>query len=59
MPYLYAIIRELRQRVRTRPDEGYSAETTVVVALLTAAAIVVVGIIVAKVVAKARSIDLG
>ena len=39
-------------------DAGYSTEATVVIALLAAAAIVIVGIIVAKVTARAKSIDL-
>lgn len=40
-------------------DAGYTTETVVVTALLAILAVTVVGIIVAKVVAKAGSIDLG
>ncbi|MFI0818592.1 hypothetical protein ACH4TX_19120 [Streptomyces sp. NPDC021098] len=46
-------------RRRARGDAGYTTETVVVTALLAVLAITVVGIIVAKVVGKAHSIDLG
>lgn len=44
---------------RAREDAGYTTEAVIVIALMVAAAIAVVGIIVAKVTAKANSIDLG
>ncbi|MEU3962961.1 hypothetical protein AB0F42_24665 [Streptomyces buecherae] len=46
-------------RRRARSDAGYTTETIVVTALLAILAITVVGIIVAKVTAKANGIDLG
>ncbi|PZS30135.1 MAG: hypothetical protein DLM61_11625 [Pseudonocardiales bacterium] len=53
---LHARIGELRRN----PDAGYTTETVLVTALLlVVAALVVVGIIVAKVTAKANGIDLG
>lgn len=48
-----------RVRQATRSDAGYTTETIVVTALLAILALTVVGIIVAKVTAKANSIDLG
>ncbi|WP_170323804.1 hypothetical protein [Cryptosporangium phraense] len=48
----------MRQRL-PRGDAGYSTEVVLVTALLVALVIVVVGIIAAKVLAKANSIDLG
>jgi hypothetical protein len=52
-------IRDRATRLRRTNDAGYSTEATVVIALLAAAAIVIVGIIVAKVTARANSINLG
>jgi hypothetical protein len=43
---------------RARGDAGYSTETVLVTALLVTAAVVVLGIITAKVIAKAQSINL-
>lgn len=40
------------------PDAGYASEAVLVTALLIIAALVVIGILVAKVTAKANSIDL-
>jgi hypothetical protein len=56
---ILAAIRDRAAPLRREPDAGYSTETTVVIALLAAAAIVIVGIIVAKVTARANSINLG
>ncbi|WP_239406293.1 hypothetical protein [Frankia sp. Cj3] len=42
---------------RAEPDAGYSTEATIIIALLVALAITVVGIISAKVIAKAHSIS--
>lgn len=56
------LVVEARRRwrlARQHPDAGYSTETVLVTALLVAAALVVLAIITAKVVAKAKSIDLG
>jgi hypothetical protein len=47
------------QALRAEPDAGYSTETVIVTALLAALALTAVGIIVAKVVAKANSISTG
>jgi ABC-type Fe3+ transport system permease subunit len=61
-----ALLERVRERVtrgrqawRERPEGGYTTEVVAVTALLIAAAILVVGVIVAKVTAKAHSIDLG
>ena len=43
---------------RRRLDDGYTTETVIVTALLVAAAITIIGIIVAKVLAKANSITI-
>jgi hypothetical protein len=53
---------ELRRRInllRQQPDAGYTNETVVITALLVAGAVLTVSVIIAKVTAKARSIDLG
>ncbi|MER8160226.1 hypothetical protein [Streptomyces sp. NPDC094472] len=46
-------------RRRARDDAGYSTETVIVTALLAILALTTVGIIAAKVLGKANSIDLG
>lgn len=46
-------------RRHARDDAGYSTETVIVTALLAILALTVVGIIVAKVTAKANGISLG
>ncbi|WP_037913351.1 hypothetical protein [Actinacidiphila yeochonensis] len=46
-------------RSRARQDAGYTTETIVITALLAILAMTVVGIIVAKVTAKAHGISLG
>lgn len=56
---LVTAVRDRVQRLREQPDAGYTTEQVIVTALLAAAAIVVVGIIVAKVTARANSINLG
>lgn len=55
---LAAFIAAKRAQARAQPDGGYFTETAVVTALLVAAAIVVLAIITAKVIAKAKSINL-
>ena len=55
---LLAMLRARRDRLRAEGDAGYSTETVLVTALLVAAALLVVGIIVAKVTAKANGINL-
>jgi uncharacterized membrane protein YjgN (DUF898 family) len=52
-----AHLAEVRRHARS--DAGYTTETIVVTALLAILALAVVGIIVAKVTAKANGIDLG
>lgn len=44
--------------LRRDPEAGYASETVLVTALLIAAGLVVVGIVVAKVTAKANGINL-
>jgi uncharacterized protein YabE (DUF348 family) len=58
--YLAAAATILKQRLRqllTR-DDGYTSESVVTTAMLVALALTVLGIIVAKVAARANSIDL-
>ncbi|MCC3654015.1 hypothetical protein DMH02_009790 [Streptomyces sp. WAC 00631] len=52
-----AHLADLRRHLRE--DDGYTTETVVVTALLAILALTVVGIIIAKVTAKANGIDLG
>ncbi|MGH9074865.1 MAG: hypothetical protein ACRDZQ_12230 [Acidimicrobiales bacterium] len=47
------------QALRADPEAGYSTEAVIVTALLAALALTAVGIIVAKVVAKANTISTG
>ncbi|MEI5009076.1 hypothetical protein RB196_18880 [Streptomyces sp. PmtA] len=54
---VHAHLAEVRRRARS--DAGYTTETIVVTALLAILGMTVVGIIVAKVTAKASGIDLG
>lgn len=56
---ILARIRDRAATLRRNPDAGYNTEATVVIALLAAAAIIIVGIIVAKITARANSINLG
>ncbi|MHB6910177.1 hypothetical protein [Streptomyces sp. DB-54] len=56
---LRAHLAEVRQHARARGDAGYTTETVLITALLVILALSVVGIIVAKVTAKAKAIDLG
>ncbi|MBA4867286.1 hypothetical protein H1V43_39660 [Streptomyces sp. PSKA54] len=46
-------------RRKARGDAGYTTETIVVTALLVVLGMTVVGIVIAKVMAKANGIDLG
>ena len=59
--WVQAVIGLLRDRLTAlREDEaGYSTEAVVVIALLVAMALVAVGIIAAKVISKAKSINTG
>ncbi|MFJ9619078.1 hypothetical protein [Streptomyces noursei] len=64
MSDLKSLARVLRARLaqvrqRARDDAGYTTETVLITALLALLALTVVGIIVAKVTAKAKGIDLG
>ncbi|QRX95779.1 hypothetical protein [Streptomyces noursei] len=54
---LRAHLAEVRRHARS--DAGYTTETVLITALLVILGLSVVGIIVAKVTAKAKSIDLG
>lgn len=59
---IHQVIRFLRDRLaiaRAEPEAGYSTEAVIVIALLAAMAIAAVGIIAAKVLAKANSVDTG
>lgn len=61
LDHLTAAARTYLARVRraAREDAGYTTETIVVTALLAILGLTVVGVIVAKVTAKANGIDLG
>ncbi|KPI17630.1 hypothetical protein OK074_1651 [Actinobacteria bacterium OK074] len=61
LDHLTAVVRARVARVRhaVREDAGYTTETVVVTALLAVLGLTVVGIIVAKVVARANGIDMG
>ena len=56
---LFGMLAARWRALRADPDAGYSTETVIVTALLAALALTAVGIIVAKVVAKANSITTG
>jgi hypothetical protein len=56
--HLIGSLRAYLAAVRT-DDAGYSTEAVVVIALLVAMALAAVGIIAAKVIAKANSLNLG
>jgi hypothetical protein len=58
LDYCLAHIRRLTARLRDLGDDGYSTETVIITALLAIMAIAVVGIISAKVLAKANSIGM-
>ena len=59
--WVRAVIGLLRDRLTALREEeaGYSTEAVVVIALLVAMALVAVGIIAAKVISKAKSINTG
>ena len=61
LEFLRAVASTLWSRLRTlhQEQDGYSTEAVVVTALLIALAIVAVGIITAKVISKANSIQTG
>ncbi len=56
---LFYALRAHWQALRAEPEAGYSTEAVIVTALLAALALTAVGIIVAKVIAKANSISTG
>lgn len=55
----WTALRTRIESLRREPEAGYTTEFVLVVALLAFAVVLIVGIIVAKVVAKANGIDLG
>ena len=57
--HLFTVLHGRLQALRAEPDAGYSTEAVIVTALLAALALTAVGIIVAKVIAKANSITTG
>ena len=59
LTYLAAELRYRWRAVRDTKDGGYSTEAVVVTAVLAVGAAVVLGIVVAKLIAKANSINLG
>jgi hypothetical protein len=61
LAWIGAVMGLLRDRLKLlRDDEsGYSTEAVVVIALLVAMALVAIGIIAAKVISKAKSVDTG
>ena len=59
LAYLTAELRHRWQLVRDTKDGGYTTEQVVVTAVLITIAILVIGIVGAKLVAKANSLNLG
>ena len=57
--HLFALLQARWRALRLEPEAGYSTEAVIVTALLAALALAAVGIIVAKVVAKANNISTG
>jgi hypothetical protein len=57
--HLFQLLSVRWQALRANPEAGYSTEAVIVTALLAALALTAVGIIVAKVIAKANSISAG
>ncbi len=57
--HLAAQLRHRRRALRRSGEAGYSTETVLVTALLAALALAVLGILAAKVIGKASSINLG
>ena len=57
--HLFTTLAARWQALRAESDAGYSTEAVIVTALLVALALAAVGIIVAKVIAKANSITTG
>ena len=57
--HLLRVLSARLQALRAAPEAGYSTEAVIVTALLAALALTAVGIIVAKVIAKANSITTG
>ena len=55
--HLFTVLHGRLQALRAEPDAGYSTEAVIVTALLAALALTAVGIIVAKVIAKANSVE--
>ena len=56
---LAAQVRDRWRQARETKDAGYTTETVLITALLVALAVLAVGLIVAAVTAKAKSINLG
>ena len=54
-----ALLRARWAQLKDHGDAGYTTETVVVIALLVTLAITVIGIIAAKVITKASSLNLG
>ncbi len=57
--HLFEVLCARWRALHAEPEAGYSTETVIVTALLAALALTAVGIIVAKVIAKANSITTG
>lgn len=55
---VWTMVRARIDLLRRTPSAGYVSETTLITALLISAGVLVLGIIVAKVIAKATSIEL-
>jgi hypothetical protein len=56
---MWTLLRARFEMLRREPEAGYSTEAVLVTALLVVMALSVVAVLVAKVTAKANSIDLG
>ncbi|USX56431.1 hypothetical protein [Lentzea sp. HUAS12] len=58
LAFVWTILRARIELARRDSDAGYVSETTLITALLVSAGVAVLAIIVAKVIAKATSIEL-
>lgn len=56
---MMAVLAHRLSHIRAHPDDGYSTEAVIVIALLVAMAVTAVGVIAAKVISTAHNISTG
>lgn len=56
---MMAVLADRLSHIRAHPDDGYSTEAVIVIALLVAMAVTAVGVIAAKVISTAHNISTG